>query len=484
MLTSGKKAEIIERFVGHCQCSTHMPLGFLEADEEVYSCPLEAAEVVSSLTEDFSIEDLLDSGILAAAEDEAVALAPALTGIASFVVMRDAVTHQPYELLTREGCLSGEALPVFEILRDGRTQHLMENGTGELFVTFDLEQVVMLRACGLPATLAVRLDDLPLEHVDRFCESFGVTCSRSDRIVSREEIEDEQRSQSEYHPEDPIRRMMRDRMNGDGGDAGKAANCSAPSSAEGSAIPIKAQLVFVGWTPVEISNAVPLRLKPVVDHLYQLQRFMGVELHDIGLWEVNDETIERLRFIAERSSSAIFKEAMLDAAESSGASIMQFGKGKALAIVPPNDYTTALARLVGCSSEEGGNRMPGPNLRNEAWRHVQRLLSHQVVGPLRELALASTNPIERNLLMSFAELSNVFHLQSVVMGEQLSRRIADRGIESGGQLPEDQFKNLMAMADRLIGLAKATEKCNQPRTTVVESSIINSPSFPRLPHSG
>ena len=460
-----------------------MPLGFLEVDEEVYVCPLEPAEVVRALNEDFSIEDLVDSGILVAAEGEAVALAPALTGTASFVVMRDAVTHQPYELLTRKGCLFAEALPVFEILRDGRTQDLIEDGTGDLFVAFDLEQVVMLRACGLPATLAQGLDDLPLEYVEQFCESFAVTRSRSDRLVSREEIEDEHRSQSECHPEDPIRRMMRDRMNDDVGGAGQAADCDAPSSTDVSASPISARLVFLGWTPMEISNAVPLQLKAIVDHLHQLQRFMGVELYDIGLWEVNEETIERLRFIAKRNSSVIFKEAMRDAADNT-IGILQFGKKKSVAIVPPNNYTTALARLLGCSSGEGGIRLPGPNQRNEAWRDVQRLLSQQVVGPLRELALATSNPIDRNLLMSLAELSNVFHLQSVAMGEQLSRRIAECGIESGGQLPEDQFKNLMAMADRMIGIARATEKCNQPRTTVIESRVIDSPSFPRLPHSG
>ncbi len=115
---------------------------------------------------------------------------------------------------------------------------------------------------------------------------------------------------------------------------------------------------------------------------------------------------------------------------------------------------------------------------------VQRLLNQQVVGPVRELALASSNPVERNLLMGFAELSNVFHMQTVVIGEQLNGRIADRGVERGGQLPEDQFKHLMAMADRLIGMARATERCKQPRATIIESKTIDSPNVPRLPHSG
>lgn len=483
MSSSGTKAEIIERFVEHCQRPTQMPLGFLEVDEDTYACPSELAEIVSALTEEFSIKDLVDSGILVAGEREAVALAPALTDDASFLVLRDAVTQQPYELLTHAGCLAADALPVFEILRDGRTQRLIEQGTGDLIIAFDLEHVTMLRASGLPATLAVGLNDLPLEQVGQFCESFDLSCRKSDRAISREEIEAEHGSQSEYHPDDPFRPMAQNVMND--GDTGAAQTSTAASTgpARDSGQPMKAQLAVLGWTPLELSNAVPLQLKAVVDHLHQLQRFMGVELYDIGLWEVDEETIERLRFIAERGSAVIFKGALLDAAEDIGAGIVHFGEEKPLTIGPPNDYTTALARLHEASSADGGTQLLGPNQRNEAWRDVQRLLSEQVVGPVRELALATSNPVERNLLMGLAELSNVFHMQSVVMGEQLNRRIADRGVERGGQLPEGQFKNLMAMADRLIGMARATEKCSQPRTAIIESRTIDSAGFPRLPHS-
>jgi hypothetical protein len=241
--------------------------------------------------------------------------------------------------------------------------------------------------------------------------------------------------------------------------------------------PIKARLVILAWTPLNLTDAMPLQLKTVVDHLHQLQRFLGLDLQNIGVWEVEEETIERLRFIAERRSTAIFKAALFDAAEDIGASVVQFGEEKPLAIGPPDDYTTALARLLEYASSEVGTRLPAPSQRNEAWRDFQTLLSQQVIGPLRELALATSNPVERNLLMGFAELSNVFHMQSVAMSEQLCRRTGDRS----GQLPEDQLENVMAMADRFIGMARVTERC---RTTIIGSRTIDSPSFPRLPNSG
>ena len=63
MSSSGTKAEIIERFVEHCQRPTEMPLGFLEIDEDIYACPLDSAELVSTLTDEFSIESLVESGL-------------------------------------------------------------------------------------------------------------------------------------------------------------------------------------------------------------------------------------------------------------------------------------------------------------------------------------------------------------------------------------------------------------------------------------
>ncbi|MDA1013721.1 MAG: hypothetical protein O3A00_04610 [Planctomycetota bacterium] len=483
MSSTRTKAEMIEHFLKHCRRSTQKPLGFLDVDEDVYISPSDPAEVVRVLAEESSIGNMLESGIAVAKEGEAVVLTPALSGSDSFVVLRDASTHQPYELMTHAGCLAEDALPIFEVLRDGCTQRLLEQGAGDLFVAFDLEHVVMLRACGLPATLAVGLDDLPLEQVDQFCDSFGMGGFKSDLAMFREVIA-ENGNQSEYHPDDPIRRVMQNMTNGEDSGTGRTATCPVAESREVSAEPIRAQLVFLGWTPLELANAVPLPLKAVVDHLHQLERFMGVDLHELGLWRADEESLERLRFIAARRSTAIFKEALLEAAENIGAGIVQFGKDKPLALGPPNDYATALARLHESSSAEGRTRLPGPDQRKEAWRDVQRLLNQQVVGPVRELALATSNPIERNLLMGFAELSSVFHMQTVVMGEQLDRRIADRGVECGGQLPEDQFKNLMAMTDRLIGMARATERCSQPRTTIIESRTIDLPSFPRLPHSG
>lgn len=275
---------------------------------------------------------------------------------------------------------------------------------GELFVACELKQVIMLRACGLSATLSVGLEDLPLEEVDTFCEAFGITRFKSDRTVDREELDAGSSDRAESNSVDPIRHMMSNMGNGGDDIAEQPISYATASTAFTSTKPPTARLVFVGWTPTELSNAVPCQLKAVVEHLLQLQRFLQVDLFDVALWEIDDDMIERLKFIANRRSTTIFKDTFLDATEFIGDSIVQFGKEKPLAISPPKDYPTALARLYESASPDNERRLPGPSQWDQAKRDVHRFLNQQIVGPMREFAMATTNPNERNML------TRIFHL--------------------------------------------------------------------------
>lgn len=474
MSSIGKKANILKRLLEHCQKRTRMAIGFLEVDDDVYECPSDPAKLMGLLTEEFSVEELCACGI-ANMEDAAGGLVPAITDGDAIIVMRDPKTNEPFELLTKAGCLSPGSLPTLEILCDHRTQRMLKQSDGDLFVAFEIEDVVILRACGLPATLAVGLDDLPLEKLDQFCESFSLSCLKSERCVSREEAESEHKDQSAFHPDDPIRRMAMDLKRDQSVSSSPSSTVAGPDLRAQSS---PAQLVLIGWKPSELSVDVPSELKAVVDHLDQLNRFMRVEVYEIGLWQVDEERVEQLRFIAERHNADCFETALLDALDEIDVSIVHFGKKK-LVQGPPADYPTALTRLQEGALSDGGLGFPGPDQRKDAWSDVQRLLNKQIVNPLREAALTMGDPVQRTLLMSMAEISNVFHAQTALVGEQLNRKIVD----GSDQLPVDQFKNLMAMADRLIDIAKATKRCTQLQSTIIESQTLDSPSIPLLRHS-
>jgi hypothetical protein len=168
-------------------------------------------------------------------------------------------------------------------------------------------------------------------------------------------------------------------------------------------------------------------------------------------------------------------------------SIVGFGEEeeKPKQLGPPTDYPTALARLQAARFDENKSIPTGPDERKRVWQSCQRLLYEQVVGPLMEDAMAAANPIERTLRLGVAELSHVFHIQTVLLAEKLNRQIAERGIDRVDALPEEQLKNLMAMADRLLNITKGIERWSPPsQTTIIQSKVLNSPTTPRLPHSG
>ena len=73
------------------------------------------------------------------------------------IVFRDVETNEPFQLLTGGGCVVSDLLPVFEAIEDARTFKWLEEGDGTLYVAFSLGDVIVCRACGLAATLAVGL---------------------------------------------------------------------------------------------------------------------------------------------------------------------------------------------------------------------------------------------------------------------------------------------------------------------------------------
>mgnify|MGYP006969358248 CR=1 FL=1 len=483
MASNGAKEAILNGFIEKCQPARTPLLGFLEPDEEVRVCASDTDEIVNSLAEEFSPADLIESGLLAVQGDGTLTLVSALSGGTPFIVLRDAGTGQPYDLLTDTGCLAADALPIFQILRDAHTQQLLQEGPGLLVLAFSVAQVALLRSCGLASTLATGLDDFPLEHLDRLCETFGLSSLRSGLRMFPEERDAILGISTNPDVVDPLLPAMeaigRDDENSE---SQTAPGTDAPSDN----VPLEtaqAYLVVLSWSPLQLSSAPPGALQAALDHLNELQRHLELDLEDIILWEVDEDFLERLQFIAERRSAALFRDVVRDAVEDSETRVADFGKEKPPVIGPPKEYASALARLQGASAA-GRSGALTPIEKGYARKRVLQLLHEQVLGPLHEFALAAEDPVERNILVAFAELSTLFHLNSISLGEQLSRYTVQSMLEQGIQLPQDQYKNILAMAGRLIAMANVRQQCNPPKATIIEVTANDSPGFPRSPHSG
>src|SRR5690606_4957513 len=72
-------------------------------------------------------------------------------------------------------------LPLLAALEDGFTQAAARRHQGDLLLACSLEDVVVLRACGLAATLAVGLEALKPADVRRLSHDFGWGMGKSER---------------------------------------------------------------------------------------------------------------------------------------------------------------------------------------------------------------------------------------------------------------------------------------------------------------
>ena len=64
-----------------------------------------------------------------------------------------------------------------------------------MYAAFSIWDAVMLRAAGLPATLATGLHELPLDKVDQFCDSFSLGRDRSERHRESDACDDQDETQ-------------------------------------------------------------------------------------------------------------------------------------------------------------------------------------------------------------------------------------------------------------------------------------------------
>lgn len=463
--TDAVKPQLLQRVLEHSNPSAHRPLGFLEGDPEVYELATDPAPFLKSLEDDFAAEDLLQSGLARQTSEGSLHLTDALHRGQPFLVLREAEGGLPYEFLTPTGCLAPKSLPVFEILKDAWTrQRLAEGEEGDLFVAFDFEDVLLLRACGLPATLAHGLENLPLEDLGRFHEAFGVFSFYAEGLTAKNHDPDEQNDPSGSHPADPFRPRPE----------------SSSSSSQSIDYP-DAQLVILGWTPSKLSEAMPRQLKTLADSFHELSEHLGLDLCELGLWTVSEKNLQRLQFIARRENAEFFQEALREATEPIVAGFVKFGEPEPEPAGPPTDYPEALSRLRETTLTKRSTGIPGPSPRQEAWNAVHTLLNQQIVQPLRQEAMATGDPLERTLLLGAAEVSQLFHLESVAMTEALRRRLAGRGTREGDPFPQEQFKNLMELSEKFLKLTKAAQQCQAPRPILLEATSQTSATTPCLP---
>jgi hypothetical protein len=166
------------------------PWAAIRADADVRACPEDPSAMLAHLASHFDAEDLISAGVaeragMGAPNEGALVPAPPLTPGAPLIFLRYSPNQAPIEILTAAGGLSGWHLPVIASLDDHHTIAAIEMrrtieiqtglGAGDPFLlaACTIEDVVVLRALGLPATLAIGMDTINRNRLRQLMDRYG-----------------------------------------------------------------------------------------------------------------------------------------------------------------------------------------------------------------------------------------------------------------------------------------------------------------------
>jgi len=294
--------EIRESFAARCDSYQFDELwNFLSTHPDIRRLPADPASLLAELQERYSDDALVEAGLAELANDGLLRLRAKLNAPGKLIVIiRDRRTDVVVDILTETGSVLEDELPIFTASVGDQLLLMPDDEHHEVLVVFSIQDLAVLRACGIPATLAAGMEGLCPADIDRLCEIFSLDRKQSRRVEESEfSLEDEAEEQSPGTL-DPIQRLVRFGATGRGPDAGsfitgEHADEELDSAAAEEDSMGKRQ-VFVVWSPATLEIGPPVGFDAVTAHLKELKQYMGLDLHEVHVWTASSEDVKRIQF--------------------------------------------------------------------------------------------------------------------------------------------------------------------------------------------
>jgi hypothetical protein len=166
-------APIYEQLLTHCSpLRFPPPWDFFQAPEHCRGPVADPAAALADLRAGFNEATLRAAKVLSPSPENGLRLSPLFAGPgAALIALRDPRDGPLRGLLTARGCLPKHQLPTDIVQKDHWTREALRV-TGVLFASPDIQEVALLQALGLPATLSLGLDRLTLSGLNRIKVSF------------------------------------------------------------------------------------------------------------------------------------------------------------------------------------------------------------------------------------------------------------------------------------------------------------------------
>jgi len=425
-------------------CSWPAPWDFLLGDQDCRGPIGDPAGALALLRSQFPDNQLKRARVIKRSDNGSVRLNPALCNSSAIVALRRSTEAKPFDLLVANGCLAGSGLPVMASLQDAQTTAgLAQNGI--LVAAANIQEVALLRALGLAATLVtglVKLDAATLVELDKLFNAEGIGEICNGRNLA---LENQHRTQI--------------CASAAGNGAAKAAPPAMPSPATAVKQTNKRQpaaLALLGWAPLSVSGAVSPVMAKITTHLVSARNQLDLNLDGINVWQPSREWLEDLRQRLRWKNAAVVHELLADMVvdlEDIDCLVDGHDSAHDISTSAPGNLIAAQAQLLEGLTDDRIDRRISDRVRN-ARRTYEGLVEQELIQPLQTWALANTDPVIRNAGMDLATICRLLHRLSPTLHELQARLSTDMLERSEGSRKGDVFKEYLQLSKRLGCLIK------------------------------
>jgi hypothetical protein len=349
-------------------------------------------------------------------------------------------------------------------------------------VAFGIEDVAVLRACGIPATLATGLGQLDLADLGRLCDRFRLERRKSRRL---EELELSLGREGDEIAT-TIDTMQQSACGGCGKQAAHDERSRIGAEPDGDAVsidaPIEKRLVLVRWSPAALDIEPPAAFDAVSGYFKELKRHLGLELFDVYIWLATFEDVDRLRFLMRHREVVHVEEALLDCLYDGLRGLEQHDQAEARQMTVPRDFPAAvlILRNMLLADRFQCDRV---QRRHEALRHVERLLHEQVIEPLMNEVMKTNSATERAIGLAATQLVQMFLNESVAINMGGGQSLSEAGIADFRTLPLERIKVLLALGDRVTKFVRELDRCKQTTGNGTQLTRVPQPKLLNLLNS-
>lgn len=374
---------------------------------------LDRARLLAELEGKFTRDELVASGVAVMNATGTLDLVTALAHDSALLfAARRGETLGPFDLIV-EGATLQSSIPVLAMVDDYRMADALSNHDDNLLVVFSLLDAAIFTTLGFPAALASGLDHIGGRQLTALCKSLGL----DRRTLSDAELD-----------RVPRRRAIR----------------------KGDSRQDPVALTLVAWSIAELAPTGPQALQPVQDHLRDLVRYLGSGFKDVRVWKPSTADFDRFAYCVANGDAQDITAALTDSLDQCDRQRSDQAGAQKYA---PKSYAEAANKWMTIQH----NPLDAQR-KKLAWDQVEHLLDAELIAPILEWAHATTDPAQRNLAVTLADISRTFHLGSLLLTGDLAKKAREKGANNSWALPKEEFQQLLALGDRVLALTRQVQQ--------------------------